>query len=31
MQQLVKDIPLLMLEKNKKRSFGDFVKELFGG
>ncbi|MBL0356450.1 MAG: SCO family protein [Chitinophagaceae bacterium] len=30
MQQLVKDIPLLMLEKNKKRSFGEFLKELFG-
>ncbi len=30
MRQLVKDIPLLMLEKNKKRSFGDFLKELFG-
>jgi protein SCO1/2 len=29
MQQLVKDIPLLMLEKSKKRSFGDFLKELF--
>jgi protein SCO1/2 len=29
--QLVKDIPLLMLEKTKKRSFSQFVKELFGG
>lgn len=28
--KLVKDIPLLMLEKPKKRSFGDFLKELFG-
>jgi protein SCO1/2 len=28
--KLVSDIPLLMLEKNKKRSFGDFLKELFG-
>lgn len=28
--RLVKDIPLLMLEKPKKRSFGDFLKELFG-
>lgn len=27
--KLVKDIPLLMLEKNKKRSFKDFLKELF--
>lgn len=27
---LVKKIPLLMLEKNKKRSFGEFLKELFG-
>ena len=26
---LVKDIPLLMLEKPKKRSFGQFLKELF--
>lgn len=30
MQQLVKDIPLLMLEKNKKRSFSEFLKDLFG-
>jgi protein SCO1 len=28
--QLVKAIPLLMLEKTKKRSFSDFLKELFG-
>ncbi|MES2430166.1 MAG: SCO family protein [Bacteroidota bacterium] len=28
--KLVKDIPLLMLEKNKKRSFGEFLNELFG-
>lgn len=28
--QLVRDIPLLMLEKNKKKTFGDFLKELFG-
>ncbi|MGG9970736.1 SCO family protein [Ferruginibacter sp. SUN002] len=28
--KLVRDIPLLMLEKNKKRSFSDFLKELFG-
>ncbi len=27
--QLVRDIPLLMLEKNKKRTFGDFLKDLF--
>lgn len=27
--KLVKDIPLLMLEKNKKRTFGEFLKELF--
>lgn len=27
--KLVRDIPLLMLEKNKKRTFGDFLKELF--
>lgn len=30
MSQLVKDIPLLMLEKDKKRSFSEFLKELFG-
>ncbi len=28
--QLVKDIPLLMLEKRKKRSFKEFIEELFG-
>ena len=28
--QLVRDIPMLMLEKKKKRSFGEFLKELFG-
>lgn len=28
--KLVRDIPLLMLEKTKKRSFGEFLKELFG-
>jgi protein SCO1 len=28
--QLVKAIPLLMLEKTKKRSFSEFLKELFG-
>jgi protein SCO1/2 len=28
--ELVKAIPLLMLEKTKKRSFSDFLKELFG-
>lgn len=28
--KLVRDIPLLMLEKRKKRSFGEFLKELFG-
>ena len=27
--RLVRDIPLLMLEKNKNRSFGQFLKELF--
>ncbi len=27
--KLVRDIPMLMLEKNRKRSFGDFLKELF--
>ena len=27
--QLVRDIPLLMLEKNKKKTFKDFLKELF--
>lgn len=29
-KKLVKDIPLLMLEKERKRSFGEFLKELFG-
>ena len=29
--QLVKDIPLLLLEKTKKRPFSQFVKDLFGG
>ncbi len=28
---LVKDIPLLMLEKNKKKTFGEVLKELFNG
>lgn len=28
--KLVRDIPLLMLEKERKRSFGEFLKELFG-
>lgn len=27
--RLVQDIPLLMLEKNRKRTFGEFLKELF--
>jgi protein SCO1/2 len=27
--KLVRDIPLLMLEKNKKRTFGDFLNDLF--
>jgi protein SCO1/2 len=27
--KLVRDIPLLMLEKDKKKTFGDFVNELF--
>ena len=27
--RLVRDIPLLMLEKDKKRTFGEFLKELF--
>ncbi len=30
MKKLVRDIPLLMLEKPRKRSFGEFLKELFG-
>lgn len=29
-QKLVRDIPLLMLEKDKKKTFGEFLKELFG-
>ncbi len=29
-ERLVKDIPLLMLEKERKKSFGQFLKELFG-
>ena len=29
-RQLVSDIPLLMLEKKKRRSFSEFLKELFG-
>lgn len=28
--KLVRDIPILMLEKDKKKTFGDFLKELFG-
>ena len=28
--KLVRDIPLLMLEKERKKSFGEFLKELFG-
>ncbi|MDB5276869.1 MAG: hypothetical protein JWR61_1824 [Ferruginibacter sp.] len=28
--RLVRDIPLLMLEKNKKKTFKEFLKELFG-
>ena len=28
--KLVRDIPLLMLEKNKKRTFQEFLNELFG-
>jgi len=28
--KLVRDIPLLMLEKNKKKTFKEFLKELFG-
>lgn len=27
--KLVQDIPILMLEKNKKRTFGEFINELF--
>lgn len=29
MHQLVRDIPLLMLEKDRKKTFGEFLKELF--
>lgn len=29
MSRLVRDIPLLMLEKDKKRTFGEFLKDLF--
>jgi hypothetical protein len=29
MAKLAKDIPLLLLEKSRKRSFGEFLKELF--
>ncbi len=29
-QRLVRDIPLLMLEKDRKKTFGEFLKELFG-
>ena len=29
-KKLVRDIPLLMLEKDRKKSFGEFLKELFG-
>jgi protein SCO1/2 len=29
--KLVRDIPLLMLEKDKKKTFKEFLKELFGG
>lgn len=28
--KLVRDIPLLMLEKERKKTFGEFLKELFG-
>lgn len=28
--KLVRDIPLLMLEKNRKKTFAEFLKELFG-
>ncbi len=28
--KLVRDIPLLMLEKNRKRTFSEFLKEVFG-
>lgn len=30
LQKLARDIPLLMLEKDKKKTFGEFLKELFG-
>ncbi len=29
-QRLVHDIPMLMLEKDRKKTFGEFLKELFG-
>ena len=29
-QKLVRDIPLLMLEKERKKTFSEFLKELFG-
>jgi protein SCO1/2 len=29
-RKLARDIPLLMLEKDKKKTFGEFLKELFG-
>ena len=29
-QRLVRDIPMLMLEKERKKTFGEFLKELFG-
>jgi protein SCO1/2 len=29
-RRLVRDIPLLMLEKERKKTFGEFLKELFG-
>ncbi len=29
-KRLVRDIPLLMLEKERKKTFGEFLKELFG-
>lgn len=29
-KKLVRDIPLLMLEKERKKTFGEFLKELFG-
>ncbi len=28
--KLVRDIPILMLEKNRKRTFSEFIKEIFG-